>query len=92
MVAGDGDALQSSLQALTGSRTVPQVFIGQKFLGGCDGERLRMRQHACLMLLLHIAAASTSQVSIFFMPMHADTVAAQSAGKLMPLLKAAGAV
>ncbi|MEW5299557.1 MAG: hypothetical protein WDW38_004403 [Sanguina aurantia] len=33
---GDGDELQSSLQGLTGSRTVPQVFIGGKFLGGCD--------------------------------------------------------
>ena len=32
----DGDAIQAGLQAMTGQRTVPQVFIGGKHVGGCD--------------------------------------------------------
>lgn len=33
-----GEDLQLGLQEVTGLRTVPQVFIGGSFLGGCDGE------------------------------------------------------
>jgi len=32
----DGSAIQSSLAELTGQRTVPNVFIGGKHIGGCD--------------------------------------------------------
>ncbi|KAJ7945847.1 glutaredoxin-like [Quillaja saponaria] len=32
----DGDAIQSALAEWTGQRTVPNVFIGGKHIGGCD--------------------------------------------------------
>ena len=32
----DGDRVQDALQSITGIRTVPQVFIGGKIIGGCD--------------------------------------------------------
>ncbi|KAI9428495.1 glutaredoxin [Lactarius indigo] len=32
----DGNALQTYLQEKTGQRTVPNVFIKQKHVGGCD--------------------------------------------------------
>jgi len=35
-MGAEGDAIQNSLQTITGRRTVPQVFIGQSFIGGCD--------------------------------------------------------
>ncbi len=35
----DGDEVQGALQGISGMSTVPQVFIGGKLLGGCDGER-----------------------------------------------------
>ena len=31
-----GDAIQNYLQKLTGGRTVPRVFVGGEFVGGCD--------------------------------------------------------
>lgn len=31
-----GDDLQLGLQEVTGRRTVPQVFVGGKHVGGCD--------------------------------------------------------
>lgn len=34
----DGAAVQAALKDLTGRGTVPQVFIGGKHIGGCDGE------------------------------------------------------
>lgn len=32
-----GNEVQDALQPITGRRTVPQVFVGGKFIGGCDG-------------------------------------------------------
>jgi glutaredoxin 3 len=32
----DGDAVRAGLTEITGSRTVPQVFIGGNHVGGCD--------------------------------------------------------
>jgi glutaredoxin 3 len=37
-VAEGGDKLREGLAEVTGRRTVPQVFIGGKHVGGCDGE------------------------------------------------------
>lgn len=34
IIVGDGGAIQDYLRSKTGSRTVPQVFIGGKFIGG----------------------------------------------------------
>lgn len=36
VVAG-GPQLREGLEEVTGRRTVPQVFIGGKHVGGCDG-------------------------------------------------------
>ena len=35
---GDGPDMQSALAQWTGQRTVPNVFINGKHIGGCDGE------------------------------------------------------
>ncbi|CAK0746493.1 hypothetical protein CVIRNUC_001697 [Coccomyxa viridis] len=32
----DGDEVQDALMDITGSRTVPQVFVGSHYIGGCD--------------------------------------------------------
>jgi glutaredoxin 3 len=32
----DGEAMQAMLQQITGQRTVPNVWVAGKFLGGCD--------------------------------------------------------
>lgn len=32
----DGADIQAYLQTLTGQRTVPNIFISQKHIGGCD--------------------------------------------------------
>jgi len=32
----DGDAIMNYLGKLTGETTVPRVFVGGKFIGGCD--------------------------------------------------------
>ncbi|PVU95582.1 hypothetical protein BB561_001726 [Smittium simulii] len=32
----NGDKIQAQLQALTGQTTVPNIFINQKHIGGCD--------------------------------------------------------
>lgn len=36
-LGGEGAAIQQALQARTGIRTVPQVFVSGKLVGGCDG-------------------------------------------------------
>mmetsp|Transcript_20716 Transcript_20716/g.57516 ORF Transcript_20716/g.57516 Transcript_20716/m.57516 type:complete len:117 (+) Transcript_20716:433-783(+) len=33
----DGPDVQAALMDVSGSRTVPQIFIGGNFVGGCDG-------------------------------------------------------
>lgn len=35
-MGNDGATLQTTLQSITGRRTVPQVFVGGNFVGGCD--------------------------------------------------------
>lgn len=32
----DGDAIQESLLDVTGQRTVPNIFVGGKHVGGCS--------------------------------------------------------
>ena len=32
----DGDAMQNTLHQLSGQRTVPNIYVGGKHLGGCD--------------------------------------------------------
>ncbi|GIL70637.1 hypothetical protein Vretimale_3748 [Volvox reticuliferus] len=35
-IGSEGAEIQDALQPITGRRTVPQVFVGGKFIGGCD--------------------------------------------------------
>lgn len=39
LLIADGSAMQSALEEWTGQRSVPNVFIGGKRVGGCDGKR-----------------------------------------------------
>ena len=34
----EGQDIQDTLAGITGIRTVPQVFVGNKLIGGCDGK------------------------------------------------------
>ncbi|RWW22953.1 hypothetical protein GW17_00012820, partial [Ensete ventricosum] len=38
----DGPDMQAALAEWTGQRTVPNVFIGGKHIGGCDGTSLTL--------------------------------------------------
>ncbi|KAJ4706516.1 Glutaredoxin [Melia azedarach] len=53
---GDGDQIQSALAGWTGQRTVPNVFIGKKHVGGCD-TLLEKHQEGNLVPLLTDAGA-----------------------------------
>ncbi len=48
-------AQRDAMMALTGRRTVPQIFIGQTHVGGCD-ELMALDQRGALMPLLRQAA------------------------------------
>lgn len=83
---GDGSEIQSALAELTGLRTVPNVFISGKHIGGCDGiivilVNMTGQPYVWLVILLtvcillHAFAATTA--------MHKD-------GNLVPLLTEAG--
>ncbi|KAI9161778.1 hypothetical protein LWI28_020602 [Acer negundo] len=52
----DGDEIQSALTQWTGQRTVPNVFIGGKHIGGCDAV-LETHQEGKLVPLLTDAGA-----------------------------------
>ncbi|KAF5476778.1 hypothetical protein F2P56_003480 [Juglans regia] len=52
----DGDDIQSALAEWTGQRTVPNVFIGGKHIGGCDVV-IEMYQAGQLLPLLTEAGA-----------------------------------
>jgi len=55
----DGSALQAALHDWTGQRTVPNVFIGGKHVGGCD-DTIRLHQEGKLVPMLTEAGAITS--------------------------------
>lgn len=40
----DGAAIQAALLDITGQRTVPNIFVGQKHLGGCDDTLAAIRK------------------------------------------------
>lgn len=52
----DCSAIQDVLQAITGGRTVPRVFIGGKFVGG-GSEMKELQQSNQLVPLLKAAGA-----------------------------------
>lgn len=47
----DGKAVQASLEELTGRRTVPNVFVGGKSIGGCDDVFALMEQGSLVPML-----------------------------------------
>src|SRR4051794_29917794 len=49
----EGPDVQDALTQVTGSRTVPQVFVGGKFVGGCDGTC-----HPTALMLVSIACCA----------------------------------
>ncbi|XP_031090509.1 glutaredoxin [Ipomoea triloba] len=56
----DGDAIQQALLEWTGQRTVPNVFIGGKHVGGCD-KTLEKHQQGQLVPMLTEAGAITTK-------------------------------
>ena len=52
----EGDEIQAALQGMTGVRTVPQVFVGGAFVGGCD-DTMRLHGAGELMPILAEAGA-----------------------------------
>ena len=53
MQSVEGDDIQNTLASMTGSSTVPQLFIGGKYIGGFDGEpwlQVNDLQHLCMPL------------------------------------------
>jgi hypothetical protein len=57
---------------VTGSRTVPQVFVGGKHIGGCDGEKKmggllgalsRESRHVCVCVCVCVCRARTRVVA-----------------------------
>ena len=53
VVEGDGSDIQTALAEWTGQKTVPNVFIGGKHIGGCDSMILiPLPVHICLKILL----------------------------------------
>ncbi|KAH7510613.1 hypothetical protein FEM48_Zijuj05G0072600 [Ziziphus jujuba var. spinosa] len=59
LLKGDGSEIQSELAKWTGQRTVPNVFIGGKHIGGCDSV-LEKHQAGLLVPLLTDAGAITN--------------------------------
>uniref|UniRef100_A0A0E0KSM3 Glutaredoxin domain-containing protein n=1 Tax=Oryza punctata TaxID=4537 RepID=A0A0E0KSM3_ORYPU len=55
----DGSELQSALAEWTGQRTVPNVFINGKHIGGCD-DTIALNNEGKLVLLLTEAGAIAS--------------------------------
>ncbi|KAI5665509.1 hypothetical protein M9H77_15362 [Catharanthus roseus] len=58
----DGSELQSALAEITGQRTVPNVFIGGKHIGGCDATTA-LHQGGKLVPLLTEAGAVAAKSS-----------------------------
>ncbi|EYU44772.1 hypothetical protein ABFS83_08G009400 [Erythranthe nasuta] len=57
---GDGAELQSALAQLTGQRTVPNVFISGKHIGGCDATTALHKQGKLVPLLTEAGAVAKS--------------------------------
>ena len=78
--AEEGEDILDTLVGMTGSRTVPQVFVKSEYIGGCDGEmHLPWRSKTCSKSL----ALDRSTAC-------ADTMAKQRQGQLAQILEKAG--
>lgn len=56
----DGVAIQAALAEFTGQRTVPNVFIGGKHIGGCDATTAMHKKGDLLPLLKEAGAVANS--------------------------------
>ncbi|CAN6240095.1 unnamed protein product [Urochloa humidicola] len=61
-VENDGAALQDALKEWTGQRTVPNVFIKEKHIGGCD-DTMALNNNGKLVPLLTEAGAIAGSTS-----------------------------
>ncbi|XP_020082704.1 glutaredoxin-like [Ananas comosus] len=59
-VESDGSEIQSALLAWTGQRTVPNVFIGGKHIGGCDTVTAKHNERKLVPLLTEAGALATA--------------------------------
>ncbi|XP_020088342.1 glutaredoxin-like [Ananas comosus] len=59
-VESDGSEIQSALLAWTGQRTVPNVFIGGKHIGGCDTVTAKHNEGKLVPLLTEAGALATA--------------------------------
>ncbi|KAL9243140.1 hypothetical protein vseg_017065 [Gypsophila vaccaria] len=59
----DGDAIQAALLEWTGQRTVPNVFIGGKHIGGCDAVMAKHRQGQLVPMLTDVKAIVAEQTA-----------------------------
>jgi hypothetical protein len=64
IVADDGSDIQQTLTTITGSRTVPQVFIDGKFIGGCDG-KFYVGPHSYPLCLFHLTMTILHQLHMW---------------------------
>ncbi|XVF58031.1 hypothetical protein PTKIN_Ptkin07bG0029700 [Pterospermum kingtungense] len=57
---GDGSEIQAALAQWTGQRTVPNVFIGGKHIGGCDTTTALHKKGELIPLLTEAGAVAKS--------------------------------
>ena len=79
--------MQAGLAEVTSRRTVPQVFIGGKHVGGCDGARWGARHGVGG---VGGAARPTAATKPSTARPHADTLAAHKSGQLKKMLEGVG--
>ncbi|CAI0456174.1 unnamed protein product [Linum tenue] len=59
----DGAEIQAALAQLTGQRTVPNVFIGGKHIGGCDDTMALNKSGKLVPLLTEAGAIAATTAS-----------------------------
>ncbi|KAH7557320.1 hypothetical protein ACOSP7_026987 [Xanthoceras sorbifolium] len=60
----DGDEIQSALAQWTGQRTVPNLFVGGKHIGGCDALIERDREGKLVPLLTDAGAIANTSAQL----------------------------
>ncbi|MCI26151.1 glutaredoxin, partial [Trifolium medium] len=61
---GDGGEIQAALAEWTGQRTVPNVFIGGKHIGGCDSVLEKHRAGQLVPLLNDAGAIANNSAQL----------------------------
>ncbi|PIA61851.1 hypothetical protein AQUCO_00200090v1 [Aquilegia coerulea] len=64
-VESDGGEMQSALAQWTGQRTVPNVFIGGKHIGGCDAVMALNKEGKLVPLLAEVGAIARTSSEPF---------------------------